>query len=57
MGGDVDVGPGGLSGDLDSVGENRGGGMGPARSTVLGNVLVPHVGQVVGIVDVVPEDL
>ena len=57
MRGDVDVGPGGVPRDLDAVGENGGGGVGPARTAVLGNVLVPDVRQVVCLVDFIPEHL
>jgi hypothetical protein len=31
--------------------------MGPARSTIVRNVLIPDVSQVVGSVDVVPQHL
>ena len=31
--------------------------MGPTRSAVLGNVLVPHVCEVVDPIDIVPEPL
>ena len=31
--------------------------MGPAGTTVEGNVLVPDVGQVVGAVDIIPQPL
>jgi hypothetical protein len=52
---DVDVWPGSISRDLYSVWKGRSGGMGPARSTVLGNMLIPQVGEVVGGVNVVPH--
>ena len=55
--GQVDVGPGSVSGDLDTIGEDRGGSVGPAGTAVLGNVLVENVRQVVGVVDVVPDPL
>jgi hypothetical protein len=57
LGGDVDIGPGGIASDLDAIGEGRGGGVSPAGTAVLGNVLVADVGEVVGAVDVVPDDL
>ena len=55
--GDVDVGPGCLTGDLYTIGDGRGGGMGPAGSAVLWDVLVADVGDHVDTVDVVPEPL
>ena len=55
LGGDVDIGPGALTRDLDSIREGRGGGMGPAGATVLRDVLVADVGDHVLSVDVVPE--
>ena len=54
---DVDIGPGSLPRDLDSVGQDRGRRVRPARATVLGDVLVVHVSQVVGVVYVVPDPL
>jgi hypothetical protein len=54
---DVDIGPSSLSRDLDSVGEGGGGGVGPAGSAVLRNVLVPQIGEVIDTVDVVPNVL
>jgi len=57
LGRDVDIGPGCLTGDLDTIGEGRGGGLSPARSAVLRDVLVPDVGQVVDTTDVVPKNL
>ena len=52
--GDVDIGPGGLSSDLDSIGERRGRSVGPAGTAVGGDVLVAHVGQVVSALNVAP---
>mmetsp|Transcript_12625 Transcript_12625/g.21241 ORF Transcript_12625/g.21241 Transcript_12625/m.21241 type:complete len:592 (+) Transcript_12625:45-1820(+) len=57
LGGDVDVRPGSIPLDLDPVRESRGGGVGPAGTAVLGDVLVPDVGQVAGGVHVVPDPL
>jgi len=54
---DVDVGPGSLSGDLDAIGESRGGGVGPAGATVLWDVLVSDVGEVVSTLNIVPDPL
>jgi len=54
LGGDVDIGPGGLTGTLNSIRDSRGGGVGPAGTTVLGDVLVADVGNHVHTVDVVP---
>ena len=54
--GDVDIGPSSLSGDLDSVREGGGGGMSPARSAVLWDVLVSNIGQVVDIINIVPNE-
>lgn len=55
MGGDVDVGPGRFTSNLDSVGDCGGGGVGPAGTAILRHVLVSDVSQEVGSVDVVPE--
>jgi len=57
LGSDVDVGPGGVSGDLDSVTEGGSGSVSPAGTTVLGDVLVTDVGEEVSSVDVVPDPL
>jgi len=51
----VDVWPSCLSSDLDSIGKRRCGGMSPARSTILWDMLVSHVGKVIGSINVVPE--
>lgn len=55
LGGDVDVGPLCLSGNLDSVRHGGGGSLSPARAAILGNVLVLDVSQVVGSINVVPD--
>ena len=55
LGGDVDVGPGSFTSNLDSVGDGRSGGVGPARTAILRHVLVSDVSQEVASVDVVPE--
>mmetsp|Transcript_14441 Transcript_14441/g.22391 ORF Transcript_14441/g.22391 Transcript_14441/m.22391 type:complete len:297 (-) Transcript_14441:30-920(-) len=57
LGGDVDIGPLGVSGDLNSIGESGGGGVSPAGSAVGGDVLVSQVSEVVGAVHVVPDPL
>ena len=57
MGSYVDVGPGGLARDLDPIGQRRSGGVSPARATVLRNVLVADICQVIRAVDVVPLPL
>jgi len=57
LGSNVDVGPGGVSGDLDSVTEGRSGSVSPAGTAVLRYVLVTDVGEEVGSVDVVPDPL
>lgn len=54
---DVDVGPLSLSHDLYSVRNRRGSGLSPARSAVLGNVLILQVSEIVGAVDIVPDML
>jgi hypothetical protein len=51
----VDIRPGSLSGDLNSIGESRGGGMSPAGSAILGNVLVSNVGKIGNSINVVPD--
>jgi hypothetical protein len=51
------IGPLGLSGDLDSVSNGRGGGESPAGTAVLGNVLVSNESQIVDTVDIAPEPL
>jgi len=58
---DVDIRPGSLTHNLHAVGEDRSSGMGPARSTVLRDVLVEDVGKEVCSVssflsNVVPEN-
>lgn len=53
--GDVYVRPGSLSRNLYSVRDGRGGSMSPARPTVLRNVLVSQVCEIVYSVDVVPD--
>jgi hypothetical protein len=55
--GDVNIGPGCFTGDLDTIGKSRGGGLSPARSAVLRDVLVPDVGKVVFTIDIVPKNL
>jgi hypothetical protein len=55
LGRDVDVWPGSLPCDLDSVRQRRCGGLSPAGSTVLGNMLVLDVGKIVDSVHVVPD--
>ena len=51
----VDIRPISLSGDIDSIKKGKGRSMSPARTTVLWNMLVSHVGQVVNAVNVIPE--
>lgn len=51
---DVDIGPGGFSGDFNSVAEDGGRGERPAGSAVDGNVLVSGNSQVVCSVDIRP---
>jgi hypothetical protein len=53
--GDVNIWPGSLSSDLDSIGEGRGSGMSPAGTTVRWDMLVSNVGEVVNTFDVVPD--
>jgi hypothetical protein len=55
--GDVDIGPGSISLDLDSIGQGRGGSMSPAGTAVRGNVLLSNVSQIVNTVDIVPDPL
>mmetsp|Transcript_48609 Transcript_48609/g.66033 ORF Transcript_48609/g.66033 Transcript_48609/m.66033 type:complete len:266 (-) Transcript_48609:18-815(-) len=57
LGSDVDIGPSSVSGNLDTIRHSRGGGVSPAGTTVLGNVLVSQVGQVVDAVNVIPKPL
>jgi len=57
LGSDVDIGPSSPTSDLDTIGESAGGGVSPAGTAILGYVLVADVGQEVGAVDVVPEEL
>ena len=54
LGGDVDIGPRGLTGNLNPVRDGGGGSMGPAGTAVLGDVLVADVGNVANTVNVVP---
>lgn len=46
LNGEVDVITAGVAGDLDAVSEGAGSAVSPARSTVLGNVLVEGLGDV-----------
>jgi hypothetical protein len=55
--GNVNIRPSSFSIDLDSIRESRSSGMSPARSTVRRDVLVPDIGQVGGVIDVVPDPL
>lgn len=57
MRGQVDVGPGCSSSNLDSVAQGGGGGESPARSTVNWNVLVSLVGEEVGSGNIAPEEV
>ena len=57
LGSQVDIGPGGLTGTLDSIGKRGCGGVGPAGTAVLGDVLVADVGDHADTVDVVPDPL
>jgi hypothetical protein len=54
LGSDVNVGPGSLAVNFDSVWKCWGRGLSPAGATVLGDVLVLDVGQVVDTVHVTP---
>jgi len=54
LGSDLDIGPRSLSGDLDTIGEGGGGGESPAGTTVLGQVLVSCVGEVVNSLNATP---
>lgn len=54
---DADVGPLSVSVDLNTIGEGRGGSVSPARTTVLGYVLVSQVSEEVRVVDIVPHPL
>jgi hypothetical protein len=56
LGRDVNIWPGSISGDLDSVGERRSGSLGPAGAAVLGDVLVLDICEVVDAVDTVPHE-
>lgn len=48
------IGPGSVTGDVDSVGDGACGAMGPASAAVLWNVLVAAPGEVVDVGDVSP---
>jgi hypothetical protein len=54
---DIDIRPSCFSGDFDSVRESRSGSMGPARAAVLGDMLVPNVGEVIDSINIVPNPL
>jgi hypothetical protein len=56
LGRDVDVRPGSSPCNLYSVRKSRSGSVGPARSAVLGDVLVSNVGEVVGAINSVPDE-
>ena len=53
----VDVRPGCLSGDLNAIRKRRGGGEGPAGSTVDRDMLVALEGQIVCATDVSPPEV
>ena len=55
--GNVDIGPSSFAGNLDAIRKSGSGGMGPARTAVLRNVLVAHIGEEVVAVDVIPDPL
>lgn len=57
MGREVDVRPSGITGNLDSIGQCGGGGMGPAGTTVLWVVLLANVGQVVDTISISPVEI
>lgn len=54
LGREIDIGPLGLAGDLDAVGEGGSGGECPAATAVYGDVLVALDGEVVDSVDIAP---
>ena len=45
-----------LAGNLDAIGESRDGTMSPARATILRQMLVQRMGEVVGAIDVSPSE-
>jgi len=55
LGGNVDIRPGSLAGNLYPIRDGRGGCMGPAGAAVLGDVLIADVGDHVLTIDVVPQ--
>jgi hypothetical protein len=55
--GDVNIRPSSFSIDFDSIRESRSGGMSPARSAVRRDVLVPDIGNVRGVIDIIPDPL
>jgi len=54
---DVDIGPSGVSHDLDTIRHGRSGSESPAGTAILGNMLVSGEGEVVGAIDVVPGEV
>jgi len=54
---DVDIRPGSLAHDLNSIRHGRGCGMSPTGTTVLGNVLIAHVSKVVDTINIIPDEL
>jgi hypothetical protein len=54
---DVDIGPAGVSHDLDTIRHGGGGSESPAGTAILGNMLVSGNGEVVGAVNVVPREV
>ena len=54
---DVDVRPLSIPGNLDSVREGRGGCVSPARTAILGHMLVSHICDPVRVLVIIPEHL
>jgi len=54
---EVDIDPASLAGDLDTVAERRDRAVGPARTAVLGDVLVQALGAVVDAIVVTPGEV
>ena len=55
--GDINIWPFGFSKDFDSVAEGGCGREGPAGATVLGDMLISLVGEVVGAIDIAPPEI
>lgn len=57
MRGDVDIRPNNFSINFNSIRKNKYGNINPAKSTIKKDVLVPDIGNVKDIIDIIPDPL